>query len=402
MSSEFITLFLGGSILVSILIARGASLLKTPLIVGYIVAGALLGPAVFNLLKENQIANLDIINTITLAFIGFGIGGELKFSELKKLGMSILTIVFFEATAAFVLVSVVTSLLLNSIPLGLIYGALASATAPAGTVEVIRQYKAKGDLTTTLYAVMGLDDIYALLLYTIATPIAIIFLGGSSNSEISISHELLHAGLEVLLSVGIGAAVGFILTWVAAKIHDRVMLMLLALGVIFINCGISDLLHLSPILLNMACGIVAVNYKGFIAKKIFTVLGEWTPPLYVWFFVLIGSRLNIHLIFKFFSIVILYVLARSIGKWGGTFLGAKVSKAPTKTQKYLGLALFSQAGVAIGLALAVSKSLEQQGFHDYAVQIMSVMTATTFIVMLFGPIFAKTALFKSGEAQVRN
>ena len=154
MNSEFILIFLGLSALVALLFSRGATILKSPLIVGYIVAGAILGPAVLNLISNQQIVSMDIINTITLSFLGFGIGGELRWSELKKLGKSIVVIVIFEATITFLLVGLATGLILKSLPLGLIYGALASATAPAGTVDVIRQYKAKGNLTTTLYAVI--------------------------------------------------------------------------------------------------------------------------------------------------------------------------------------------------------------------------------------------------------
>ncbi len=401
MSTETLFIFLGISMITALICSKGASLIKSPLIVGYIVAGALLGPDIFNIINEEQINSLDIINTITLSFIGFGIGGELKISELKKLGKSIIMIVIFEATIAFLLVGCATALLLDSIPLGLIYGALASATAPAGTVEVIRQYKAKGDLTTTLYAVMGLDDIYALLLYTIATPLALILLGSDKGAEVSVLSALSHAGFEILLSLGIGALVGFLLVVVANKIHDHISIFFLSLGIILVNCGLSEHFALSPILMNMAAGIVAVNYKSLTARKVFSSLSNWTPPFYVWFFVLIGTRLDHTKIINYGWIVIVYVIARSLGKWGGSWFGAKISKASNNIQKYLGLALFSQAGVAIGLALAASKTLEKSGRHDIAIQIMSVITATTFIVMLIGPVFAKIALFKSGEATVK-
>ena len=232
MDSTFFLLFLGGAILVSLILARGATLLKSPLIVGYIVAGAILGPAVLNFISNEQITSMNVINTITLSFLGFGIGGELRFKELKKLGKSIVIIVIFEATAAFLVVAIATGFILHSVSLGLIYGALASATAPAGTVDVIRQYKAKGNLTSTLYAVMGLDDIYALLIYTISIPVAIILLGGSqTGSNPSILVSLGHAGLEIIMEIGIGIIMGFILVFIAKKIHDRTMTLLFTLGI---------------------------------------------------------------------------------------------------------------------------------------------------------------------------
>ena len=394
-------LFLGGSILLALILSRGATLLKTPLIVGYIVAGALLGPDLLGMLSDSQIASLDIVNLVVLSLIGFGIGGELKFGELRKLGKSIILIVIFEALGAFFLVGIASALILKSVPMGMIFGSLAAATAPAGTVEVIKQYKAKGEFTTTLYAVMGLDDILALLLFTISLPISLILLTGSkTGSDVSILHALGHAGTEFGLSVGLGILIGFILIPIARNIHDRVSLLLFSLGIILINCGISEYFHLSPILLNMMMGIVLVNKSKLTARKIFTTLGDWTPPMYVWFFVLIGTRLNIELIMKYSLLIGIYILTRSFGKWSGTFIGSTVSKAPSKIKKFLGLALMSQAGVAVGLALAASKTLEKQGFHLEAVQIISVITATTFIVMIIGPIMAKIALFKSGETNV--
>ena len=398
MESEFLLFFFGASLLLSLLIAKGASLLKTPLIVGYIVAGAIMGPAILNLISIEKVQSLNIINTLTLSFIGFGVGGELKFSELKKLGKSIVAIVLFEATGAFIVVGVATALILHNIPLGIIYGALASATAPAGTTDVIKQYKAKGNLTTTLYAVMGLDDIYALVIYTLAIPIAIILLGGKSE-ETSIGKGLAEAGLEVLLSLGIGSTIGFLMVYIARFIHDRASTLFFALGLILLGCFVAEKLELSPILLNMSVGIVAVNYKPFIARKIFQTLGDWSPPMYVWFFVLIGTRLDFNMIVTFWVLILGYILSRTAGKWGGAFLGSKISHAPKKTIDYLGFTLLSQAGVAIGLSLAAAKSLEKLHHHKEAVQVISVMTATTFIIMLVGPIVVKWALIKAGEAK---
>ncbi len=398
MTGEFLLLFFGISLLLSLIMARGATLIKTPLVVGYIVAGAILGPAILNLINMHEVKSLSIINTLTLSFIGFGVGGELKLSELKKLGKAIITIVLWEATGAFIVVGVTTGLILHNLPLGIIYGALASATAPAGTTDVIKQYRAKGNLTTTLYAVMGLDDIYALVIYTLAIPIAIILMGGKTTSG-SITHGLLKAGLEVILSLGIGSTAGFLMAYIGGKIHDRASTLFFALGIILLGCFVAEKLELSPILLNMAVGIVAVNYKPVIARKIFQTLGDWSPPMYVWFFVLIGTRLDFGMIVTYWILILGYIISRMLGKWGGAFMGSKISHSPEKTVKYLGFTLLSQAGVAIGLSLAAAKSLEKLHHHNEAVQVISVMTATTFIIMLIGPIVVKWALIKAGEAK---
>ena len=396
MDTTFLMLFSGLSIIAAFLLSQGINLIKSPLIVGYILAGAILGPAILNLINLDQIQHLNIINVLTLSFIGFGVGGELRFSVLKKLGKSIVAIVLFEASATFLAVAGVTALVLHSLPMGLIYGALAAATAPAGTTDVIRQYRAKGNLTTTLFAVMGLDDIYALVIYSISIPLALIFLGGSS-ADISIPKALGEAGLEVAIAVGAGIAIGYIFSLGARLIHDRVSILLFSLGMILLNCGIAETYDISPILLNMAAGIVLVNQNAVNARKVFSALGNWTPPIYLFFFLLIGTRLNFNLIYDYSLLIIIYIISRSLGKWGGAYTGSLISKAPIMTRKYLGFTLLSQAGVAIGLALSAAKSLEKLNYHHEADQVIGVMTATTFIIMLFGPIITKIALVKAGE-----
>ena len=297
MDTTFLLLFSGIAIISSFLLSQGINLLKSPLIVGYILAGAILGPAILNLINIQQIQHLDIINVLTLSFIGFGVGGELRFSVLKKLGKSIVIIVLFEATAAFVVVAGVTALVLHSIPMGIIYGALAAATAPAGTTDVINQYRAKGNLTTTLFAVMGLDDIYALVIYSISIPLAIILLGGSA-ADVSIGKALGGAGLEVAIAVGVGLVIGYIFSLGARLIHDRTSILLFSLGLILLNCGIAEKFEISPILLNMTAGIVLVNRNAVNARKVFAALGNWTPPIYLFFFLLIGTRLDFSLIYN--------------------------------------------------------------------------------------------------------
>ncbi|MDP8220005.1 MAG: cation:proton antiporter [Candidatus Stygibacter frigidus] len=396
MDTTFLMLFSGLSLIFAFLLSQGINLTKSPLIVGYILAGAMMGPAVLNLINIDQIQHLNIINVLTLSFIGFGVGGELRFSELKKLGKSIIVIVLFEATSAYLVVAAVTALVLHSIPMGMIYGALAAATAPAGTTDVIRQYKAKGNLTTTLFAVMGLDDIYALVIYSISIPLALIILGGAS-AHVSVSNALGAAGLEVAMALGIGIAIGFILSIGARLIHDRVSILLFSLGMILLDCGIAEHFEVSPILLNMAAGIVLVNRNAVNARKIFSALGNWTPPIYLFFFLLIGTRLDFGLIYNYSFLIIIYIFSRSFGKWGGAYAGSLISKAPIMTRKYLGFTLLSQAGVAIGLALSAAKSLERLNYSHAADQVIGVMTATTFLIMLFGPIITKIGLIKAGE-----
>lgn len=406
---SLIFFFLAVSLLLSILTSRGVSLLKAPLLLGYIITGAIVGIVLdLSIPVSNpwqfRVDDYEIINIITLSLIGFGIGTELEYKALKKVGKTVFWITLFEATLTFIVVSFVISFLLHfsmgwkvSLPLGLLFGSFASATAPAGTVDVIKQYRASGDLVTTLYAVLGLDDIFALLIFTITLPIAIMLLG---SSELSIGVALIHSLIEVLLSVSIGSAIGFGLAYFGKKVHEKFMVTYLALGSILLMCAIAEQLNLSPILINMFAGIVVVNRSKLIARKLNMALTDWSPPIYVWFFVLIGTRLDINIIQKFWLLIVVYIIATMFGKYNGAYLGAVVAKAPPKIRKYLGFTLLSQAGVAIGLSIAASKYLMSAGYEEEAKLVTSVMTITTFLIMLIAPNFVKYGLIKSGEAKI--
>lgn len=386
--------FLGVSILMSILMAKGVSLFHAPMVLGYILAGAVIGQAIYLFGIDVEYDTFDLINSITLSLLGLGIGTELKLKDLKKLGSGIIIIVIFEATMTFLVVGAIVYLVTQNISLGIIYGALASATAPAGTTDVINQYKASGNLTKTLYAVMGLDDIYALLIYSVAIPIAIILLG---SHEITVSQALLKAGIELILAISIGIASGFFIVWIVKKIHDNIIMLLFALGMLLLNCSIAIGLEISPILLNMCVGIVLVNRSSLLSRKLNTSLSIWSPPIYVIFFVLIGTKLDFHMIYANWVMIVIYILTRTFGKWSGAFLGCKISKAPKLTTKYLGFTLLSQAGVAIGLTLATAHYLINANYKAEAQQLVSIMVGTTFLIMLAGPASAKYGLKKAGE-----
>ena len=398
MQESLLFLFLGSVLLFSLVMAKGVSIIKSPLVLGYIICGAILGPAIIGIIKPEHIGRFDIINTITLSLLGFGIGGELQFKELKKLGPSIIWIVIFEATITFIVVGIITTLITKSISMGLIYGALASATAPAGTTDVIKQYKATGVVTKTLYAVMGLDDIYSLLLYTIAIPIAIILIGGQG---LTVGEAFLEAGKEVGLAIIFGITAGWIIYLVGKVTYSKTFILAFSIGMLFMLCGIASYFKLSPILLNMVAGIVLVNKSKLVSRKINSALGEWSPPIYMIFFALIGARLNFAMIWQYLALILLYIVARTGGKLGGAWLGATVSSADKNVRNYLGFTLLSQAGVAIGLSLAAGKLLELNGFHEQATQVVSVMTATTFLIMLVGPLLCKFGLKKAGECRVK-
>lgn len=399
MQDVHILSFIGICLLFSLLSGRGASYLKVPVIIAYIITGAIFGPAILSYVNSAQIDSLGFINLITLALIGFNIGTELRFKDLRRMGKKIIIIVLMEASLAFLVTAIATAIALKSIPMGIIYGALACATAPAGTIDVIRQYQARGELTSTLFAVMGLDDIYALILYSLGIPLAGILLGAKN---LSVSHALVGASFDIVLEIGLGAAIGYILVLLGRYIHEQSLFLIYSLGALFIMCSLAEFLGLSPILLTMSAAIVMTNQNGIITKKFTHSLTQWSPPVYLMFFVLLGSRLDFKIIASYALLIVAYIVFRSIGKFSGAFWGAKLAKSENKIRKYLGFTLLSQAGVAIGLSLGAASILSDLGLKAEATQVISVMTASTFLIMLIGPILVKYGLNKAGELRVKD
>ncbi len=396
MSTTFVLFLLGIVLLTSVLMERGTALIKSPAVLAYLIAGAILGPTALNLITVENIKSFDFINTICLSLIGFNVGSELIIPEVKKMGKSIIIIVLTETLFTWLIVTIGLSLILKSIPMGIIYGSLAAATAPAGTVDVIRQYKAKGKLTSTLFAVIGIDDILTLIIFSLSIPFARIML---LHGDLTILNSLSHALYEIALAIGIGLFSGYILIKITRFIHDRSLFLLFALGVLFLHCGLAEMLKISPILLNMSAGIFLANKSSIITKKFTSTFTEWSPPVYLLFFALIGSRMDIGIIVKYLPIILVYILSRTMGKFSGSYIGCSIGKAEPKITKYLGFTLLSQAGVAIGLALGAVKLLEEAHLYDNASQVINVMTSTTFLIMLIGPTLVKYGLRKAGEIQ---
>ena len=391
--------FLGLCLLVSLLTGRLARFAKVPVIISYIITGAILGPAILGFIGTQSIETLSFINVITLSLIGFNIGSELRFRELRKLGRRIVIIVIFEASVAFVITAVATALVTKSVPMGIIYGALACATAPAGTIDVINQYAAKGELTSTLFAVMGLDDIYALILYSLAIPIAGIMLGAHN---VSVSLAILDAIKDIALEIVFGAAIGHLLVRGGRYIHEQSLFLIYSLGALFVMCSLAMVYDISPILLTMSAAIVMTNQNGIITKKFSQALTQWSPPIYLMFFALLGTKLDIAIMASYTLLIIVYIIFRSLGKFGGAYYGAKLAGSNQIVRKYLGFTLLSQAGVAIGLSLGAAKILSDMNMDAQASQVISLMTASTFLIMLIGPILVKYGLGKAGELRQKD
>ncbi len=368
-----------------------------PNVVGFIVTGVVLGNSFLNLVPLVLVEELSIISQMALGLIGFDMGSHLRYRDLRDLGRSITTILLFEAFGTFFLVALGIFSLTHSWSVALIFGALASATAPAATVDVLAEYDARGPLTTTLLAVVGLDDAIALLLYSVAAALAEWMITGKGDLSASalIQLPLIEIGGSVLLGLVMGMLLDFILHRLE-KMHDA---MAISIGFVLLCGGLSEALGFSLIMTNMILGVVVVNRYPDHARHIRFTIEQAGPVIYVLFFALVGARFQISFLPTMGLIGVIYVVLRSFGKITGAWIGGSLGGAAPQVRNNLGLGLLSQAGVAMGLAIASSRRFINLGEEGKAlgVLIVNVILATTFIVQIIGPIFVKLAIRRAGE-----
>lgn len=396
-------LLLGFILLLGALGGRLFQKLKIPQVVGYIVIGILLGQSGFQILSASVITALDPLSSIALSLIGFMIGGELKWQVIKKYGTQFIGILLFESIVPFFVVSIVitgvsyaaTKNFATSLALGLVLGAISSATAPAATTDVLRENRTRGPLTTTVLGIVALDDAVALILYAFASSIAATLLGVRTAS---VASQLLLLLYDICGSVVLGAVIGFFLSlFIRNVMTDSGRILGFSLGSLFLSTGIAYFLHLDTILAAMALGFFMVNFAPAKTRPTFTLVENFTPPIYVLFFVLVGAKLNIWNVTAFVGILaVLYVVLRTAGKSIGATFGSYITKASESVRKYLPFCLLSQAGVAIGLSISAGHSFST----TIGPTILLIITATTFIVQLIGPVCVKYGIKKAGECNL--
>lgn len=373
--------------------------LRIPQIVGYIIAGVLIGSVGFGLLSQEFVQSFVPFSIFALGIIGFKVGGALQLELFKKYGRQFITILFCEGVSAFLLVALVTTLAahffiegwLVCISLGLALGGIASATDPASTVEVLSEYRTKGILTRTALAIVALDDGLALLLFSIASAVAFSFIG---DGQLSLWEQVYQPMKEIFGAAAIGGITGLITVFVLKKIRDESTIFAFVITMILLLMGTSKILDVESILAAMVFGATVSNMLPTRSEKIFTALKNFSTPIYILFFVLVGASLKLEsLSVMVFVLAGLYVLARSFGKMAGAWFGSSVSGASEKIRKYLGFCLFSQAGVAVGLSILITNRFPGV-IGDVVVPVVAV---TTLTLQVIGPVFVKVAARKSGE-----
>lgn len=405
-----ILLSLSIAIMSGLMLSRLAKLLKLPAVTAYLVAGILIGPfclgrfgvSGLGFTSKLELDSLEIISEVALGFIAFSIGNEFRLAQIKKIGKQATVIGIFQAVVATLFVDAALIglhfIIPDKFPLesAILLGAVASATAPAATLMVVRQYKAKGPVTDTLLPVVAIDDAVGLILFAISFGVADALL----NNHIDLISVIVEPLLEIVLSVILGAIMGLLITFFERFFHSRskrlsvsvaFVLMTVALSMLKIPVGKVEL-GFSSLLVCMVLGTMFCNTCDF-SEELMDRLDRWTAPIFILFFVISGARLDISKFQEILIVIIglVYILFRSFGKYFGARWSSEFMKCSPTIKKYLGITLLPQAGVALGMALK-AVSMGPVGEVVSNITLFSVL-----IYELVGPFFTKVALQKAGE-----
>lgn len=399
------------AVISGLLLSRVAKKLQLPAVTAYLVAGILIGPYVLGQLgvlglgfhSIENVKDYSIFCDVALGFIAFDIGNEFRLSQLKRIGRQATVTAFFEALVAALLVDVTMIALhflmpdLLSLPAAIVLGAIAAATAPAATLMVVKQYKAKGPLTDILLPIVALDDAICLIVFAVSYGIARALMHGT----ISLTSILIEPVLEVLVSLLLGALIGYILN-LMEKVFDSnskrlsiiIAFVLLTVGLSMMSFDIGGIhIGFSSLLVCMMMGTVFCNICNF-SEDMMGRANKWTAPLYVLFFVLSGADLELS-VFSNIAVIgigLAYIAARSAGKILGATMGSTITHCSATIRKYLGITLLPQAGVALGMSMKATASMGDDGQL-----IRNIVLFAVLVYELFGPLMTKLALMKAGE-----
>ncbi len=401
---------LGGATIIGFYVGRLANRINLPTIIGYMALGIILGPSILNIFEKGIIQQLSFLSEIGLGFVAFTIGSELSLASLKRMGPGIVSIILAESLMAFLLVAIAVYSVTRDLPLSIIFGAMAPASAPAGTVAVIQEYKAKGSLTKALYAVVGFDDGLAVVIYGFAAAIAkTLLIRESFPVTTNIISALGTPMVEISLSLILGGVIGIVFSRLVATLHNSRDILIIIFGVVLLATGLSIRWHLSFILTNMMVGFVLSNNQPeTVIRRVRTPLNQIMPLVFLLFFCLAGTHLKISAITAIGGLSVAYIIGRSAGKIGGAYLGACLCLVEKKIKKYLGFGILSQAGVAMGLSLIVMDEFTQLSVKHHlphagiiGANVLTTITATCIFFEIIGPILTKYALTKAGEISIQ-
>ncbi len=393
-------LFLSLTLLFGFVLGKLAELIKIPEITGYIIAGIILGPSVFNVISVETVASFDVITNFVLGIIAYQIGTELWLPKVKKSGKSIVIITLVQALATALIVFALVYLIDGRLWLALTLSAIATATAPAPIMVIIKKIKAKGPVVDTVVPVTGIDDIIGVIIFGLFTTISVsLIAGGQLNVETALLLPLLEVTLSVVVGAVFGGALGLASKFFVTKMPKReryIAYLVLSLSAVLISVFIAHRYELSMILTPM---MVGMTFTNFIKKEPFEIQGaalsNFSGPLIIIFFTLAGAQLSLSVLKVAGVIAIIYIVFRSIGKIGGAYLGAVIAKSPKVVRNSTGLCLLPQGGVEIGMLVAVSSIFPA----PEAILVKTIVLAGILFFEIVGPIVFKKTIERAGESR---
>ena len=409
-------LLITGTLFAGLMMTRLTDFFKLPDVTAYLIVGVIIGPSVlgkfgidgFGFVSFEEVQSLSIISDVALGFIAFSIGNEFEISNLKKIGRQAFIIGILQAVITTIVVDLILCIVhiykpsLVTIPVAITLGAIAAATAPAATLMVVRQYKAEGEVTDILLPVVALDDAVGLMIFAVSFGAAQSMEAGNSN----IANFVVEPLLEIVFSLCLGVLVALVLTHLAVYFHSNMNKLILIIASIILTVAISKVsfvindfkVSFSPLLVCMMLGTVFCNICET-ADELIDRANRWGTPLIVLFFVLSGAELDLSILgySEVIIVGIIYILARSFGKYFGARISAKIAGSSESVKKYLGITLLPQAGVALGMSSLVANSFGESG-----VIIRNIVLFGVLIYELIGPTLTKVALIKAGDIKNKN
>jgi Kef-type K+ transport system membrane component KefB len=386
---------LGLILLFALLVGHLVKVAKVPEVTGYLVAGMLVGPSMLGWVTHENLQALHVFSEVGLGLILFSIGGVFELSKMRSIGRRLFALTLAESAGAALLVAVGMLVVGQPWPVALLLGAIAVETGAASTLMVIRENNAEGPFTQSVTGVIGLNNIFALVAFSlVASGVELMALSAAGAVDVGgVARTLFPLVWQLIGSCALGFLVGLTLASWASQVVESGEVLILLVGCVLLTVGVSAMLDLSALVASLAVGATLVNLSSR-SRRLFEALSQTDPPLYVIFFVLAGADLNLALLPSLGIIGVAYVVCRASGKLGGAWLAARATGSSANVRRLLGPAILAQAGLAVGLVLVT-----RQRFPDLAPVVTTVVLGAVVVFEIAGPLSARFALDRCGESR---
>jgi Kef-type K+ transport system membrane component KefB len=385
---------LGLILLFALGVGHVVKLARIPEVTGYLVAGMLVGPSLLGWVSHENLQSLHVFSEVGLGLILFSIGGVFEFSKMRSIGGRVLLVTGAESVSAGLLVTLGTLAIGQPWQVALLLGAIAVETGAASTLMVIRENNAAGPFTEALTGVIGLNNILALIAFSVVAMVLDLSAGSAAGtmSAGTVAASIFPLVWQLVGSSALGYLVGLLLAAWASRVVESGEILILLIGCVLLTVGIATAIDLSPLVASLAVGATMANLSAK-SRRLFEALGHTDPPLYVIFFVLAGADLELGLLPSLGLLGVAYVVCRAVGKFGGAWAGARHARLPLPFQRLMGFSLLAQAGLAVGLVLVT-----RQRFPEIAPTVTTVVLGAVVVFEIAGPLSARFALDRSGES----